>query len=701
MLEETVFTAAQAEAPQHGRSFHDALQNSSNGNTAGATKSGLLFSSQSLLKRLSSTTHASGGSFLQALLNEITSRLDVVVFIQSLCEGISVESLTQDSGVADLCARVVEPFCRRFEAAVVSGAMPIILKHTLKALVRCEGSPIKPLDFIADSILPHILNAIVAKNKFAESLNRPTLTDEQVQVILDRVRDLVNLCFNQDVARHLKICLSDQAALSRSKWYIEKSLQYVSEDSQSTLGGREAKPSSIAKLAQIEMSSGKTSAMHGMVCVRPSELFFILQSMELSNISAAPLSAYSKELSQAITHMHTSDLLQRLHSELRLTPVPTSSSSSHASSTGVHRTGILDAMRESGVPALDREVTFLLHITPHSVFHTEFMVHFNDDSAATQVLPKGLPGLSNSSNSSNSNLAGEADLLAPLLTSAESVEESPEAHELASIRWLVQASRSALKAMYEHNNSSISKNQSVVRELQELRGKLLSRSEEIANILADWKKISICMEVCSNYKAQIGLLLEKYKHHKKLSQQNNHSAVYWNASGVSSTDGEGAVSTASLLDASATLASAAAQKDAEVQETLAKVVLLQLKLEGELQRIQYPAASQQSMSAKGKATHGGVKYYEQEGPSHTLARSASKLAALAASSPLAARIARGEHSNSGTFNKSPAWKASSNHTPQQRGEEYIPGAMRRAPNPLHVVMQSVFASSNPSTPNKL
>ena len=703
MLEETVFTAAQAEAPQHGRSFHDALQsnNSHSGASGAAPKTGLLFSSQSLLKRLSSTTHASGGSFLQALLNEITSRLDVVVFIQSLCDGISVESLTQDSGVADLCARVVEPFCRRFEAAVVSGSMPIVLKHTLKALVRCESSPIKPLDFIADSILPHILNTIVAKNKFAESLNRPTLTDDQVQVILDRVRDLVNLCFNQDVARHLKICLSDQAALSRSKWYIEKSLQYIDEDSRAVLGNKETKPSSIAKLAQIEMTSGKTSTMHGMVCVRPSELFFILQSMELSNISAAPLSAYSKELSQAITHMHTSDLLQRLHSELRLTPVPTTASShSSAASNAQHRTGILDAMRESGVPALDRELTFLLHISPHSVYHTEFMAHFNDDSAATQVLPKGLPGLPNSSNSSNSNLAAEADLLAPLLTTAaESIEESPEAHELASIRWLVQASRSALKAMYEHNNSSLSKNQSVVRELQELRGKLLSRSEEIANILADWKKISICMEVCSNYKAQIGLLLEKYKHHKKLSLQNNNAAVYWNASGVSSTDNDGAASTASLLDASATLVSAAAQKDAEVQETLSKVVLLQLKLEGELQRIHYPSGNQSSTAGKGKSSAGGTKHYEQEGPSNNLARSASKLAMLAANSPLAARIARGD--NNSSFSKSPAWNAPGHHTPQQRGDEYISGAMRRAPNPLHVVMQSVFASSNPSTPNKL
>lgn len=216
-LEDIVYAAAVAEAPHHAKSFTEAM--SSAGDHSHRT--GLLFTANnSLLTRL--TGPANGGSFLQALLNEISNRLDVVIYVQSLCEGISVESLTQDSGVADLCARVVEPFCRRFEAAVVSGTMPIVLKFTLRALVRCETTPIKPLDFIADCILPHILSTILTKNKVAEETTGSALSPDQVQIILDRVRDMVNLCFNQDVARHLKICLSDQAALSRSKWFIER-----------------------------------------------------------------------------------------------------------------------------------------------------------------------------------------------------------------------------------------------------------------------------------------------------------------------------------------------------------------------------------------------------------------------------------------------------------------------------------------------
>jgi hypothetical protein len=239
----------------------------------------------------------------------------------------------------------------------------------------------------------------------------------------------------------------------------------------------------------------------------------------------------------------------------------------------------------------------------------------------------------------------------------------------------------------------------VVRELQELRNKLLARTDEIAGILADWKKISICMEVCSNFKAQISLLLEKYKYHKKIAQQASQSAVYWNASGVgasgdNNSNSEAAPSTVALLEASANLASAVAQKDAEVQETLAKIVMLQLKLEGELQRVNYSADSHGLFTAKSQSN---AMNFEQDGGAGPV-RSASKLAALAANSPLHARSPRKGDGNSFFGNKSPTASAPSHSS---RGfDDYVSGAMRRAPNPLHVVMQSVFASSAATTPQK-
>ena len=177
---------------------------------------------QSSVRDHSSTTTHTSVSFLQTLLDEISTRLDVVVYIQSLCEGISIESLTEDSGVSDLCARVVEPFCRRFEAAVVLNTMPISLKHTICALVKCEDSNITPYDFLSTCMLPHILNAIVEQNKYASNNLDVCLSDAQLETILDRVRELVGMCLSQDPVRHRKVCLSDQAALSRSKWFIER-----------------------------------------------------------------------------------------------------------------------------------------------------------------------------------------------------------------------------------------------------------------------------------------------------------------------------------------------------------------------------------------------------------------------------------------------------------------------------------------------
>ena len=101
----------------------------------------------------------------------------------------------------------------------------------------------------------------------------------------------------------------------------------------------------------------------------------------------------------------------------------------------------------------------------------------------------------------------------------------------------------------------------------------------------------MCTELCSNYKAQISLLLEKYKHHKKAAQLANQAPIFWNSTGVSSSSAsatlpgssaspsasgsEAAPSTVAQLEASATIAAAGAAKDAEVQAALSKIVMLQ------------------------------------------------------------------------------------------------------------------------------
>lgn len=474
--------------------------------------------------------------------------------------------------------------------------------------------------------------------------------------------------------------------------------------------------SPIARLAGIELSSGKSTAMQGLICLRPSELFFILQSMELTNISAAPLSAYSRELSQAIAHMHSSDLLQRLHSELRLTPLSGHTPSTQLQDRELTGTGILDALNESGVSFLDREVTFLLYITPHAVYNNEFMPHFNDETTVPVVVPS-VKGFNSSHNgagassihstaSSIYSTTSSAELELSSLLTSESVEESAEAHSLASIRWLIQAARSALKSLYEHNHSSnIIKSYSTIHELQELSSKLLSRKDEIMSILADWKKIAICIELCTNYKAQISLLMEKHKFQKKLLQQSEHSPMFWNSHGVNSTDTasniyDSAPSTVSLLAANEQIAAAMTNKEKEIQSALSQIILLQLQLESELQKSY--TYDTNSNTATVNTTSGSNASSRQTVTSPADARSHSKLASLAAAlSPH--RVQSHNNSNSSnhqhtgtTTHLKTGWLDSIDTTTTTgTGSPLL--LRSRAPNPLHVVMKSVFNHSSSST----
>jgi hypothetical protein len=423
--------------------------------------------------------------------------------------------------------------------------------------------------------------------------------------------------------------------------------------------------------------------------------------------------------------MHSSELLERLHSELRILPAPGSSSTAdsafsaavaaaaagedtssadgdHADMLGV---GILDAIREAGVPQLDRDVAFLLYISPHGIFHNEFLHHYNDDTVLSAVnLPVRGFGASSANNSANNAKAVSADTESSLLTS-QAAEESPEAHTLASIRWLISAARSALKAMYEHNASNISRNQSTIREIRELTCKLQEKRGDIVGILADWKRVSMCMELCSNYKAQISLLLEKFKFQKKLSSGSSlGSSLTWNASGASSGDGA-AVSTMSMIDASNKANSLLAQKDAEVQMAVSKMVQLQLQLESNLQRLPFEQMRTSGSAASLSRVGGEFERLSMKGGGAAAASasstpksaqrgvgSGSKLAALAGASPMNHQLSR---------------RSSPYSTPTRGGGvDYFhdtigggPGSgarFARAPNPLHVVMQSLFTSSTTS-----
>lgn len=178
-------------------------------------------------------------SFLAFLLQELAQRMDLMAFFHSLCQDLPEHDLHQrDSEVpiVDLCALIVEPICMKLEQVLLSKgslAIPSALKYTLLALHRgSEGSvdwvrhgPVKR--FLAQALTEYLPVYFQQKfkgisNNIHNDASNMMLSDGNYNVMVDRVKDLFYLCFDQDVGKKLQLCLSDTAALSRSKWLITR-----------------------------------------------------------------------------------------------------------------------------------------------------------------------------------------------------------------------------------------------------------------------------------------------------------------------------------------------------------------------------------------------------------------------------------------------------------------------------------------------
>mmetsp|Transcript_6088 Transcript_6088/g.10136 ORF Transcript_6088/g.10136 Transcript_6088/m.10136 type:complete len:403 (+) Transcript_6088:493-1701(+) len=322
---------------------------------------------------------------------------------------------------------------------------------------------------------------------------------------------------------------------------------------------------------------------------------------------------------------------------------------------------------------------------------------------------------------------------------------------------------------------------SAVRELRELRQKLLARQGDIAECLADWKKILLSLELCSNYRAQLMLLLEQYKtrHDAMMNKQviappygtassttttaaatanaiasssSSSDAVAVlggesNSSGSNSSSSRGAhvpsepavgADTSLILDA-ATIATALQEK--EVESAVSKIITMQFKLEAQLQ-YQSTTTGTGAMAASGATTgtqrHPSQLHFSLHSSSTSVASpdrgngmSTPRLfstpsnapttttTAAAAGTPTTGAAAEATPSSitgTGSRSKLAALTAAHGHantnynnnnsTPVKEGLLNATGTnignsgnqvFPRAPNPLYVVMQSVFASSSSSS----
>jgi hypothetical protein len=190
---------------------------------------------------------------LAALLEQVRCRVDVVAFMTTLCQDIDVtDRVRADSSVSELGAAIVEPLSRRFEHAIVSEAIPPIIRELLYML---SGTPcgVRPEDFLSALFAERLERHLSAKlgpltagfRSLARKIqyngadldashgqqyrSRPSLlmdsrasgsmsvTINDALTLISRVRDLLDLCFDRTPVGQTSLCLADTAALSRSK----------------------------------------------------------------------------------------------------------------------------------------------------------------------------------------------------------------------------------------------------------------------------------------------------------------------------------------------------------------------------------------------------------------------------------------------------------------------------------------------------
>lgn len=157
------------------------------------------------------------------ILYEIVCRVDVVAFVEHLCSDMIVDTLVINSNVSEICSTIVEPLCSKLENAIDASQIPDILVYVMKLLAKYYHQNIHPKEFLASFLVPFVVNTITIVHKKKEENGNPTLDDHHLNVVVHRVKDLLMLCFDQSAAeKKLQLCLSDTAALSRSKWMLTR-----------------------------------------------------------------------------------------------------------------------------------------------------------------------------------------------------------------------------------------------------------------------------------------------------------------------------------------------------------------------------------------------------------------------------------------------------------------------------------------------
>jgi hypothetical protein len=476
----------------------------------------LLFSHQKYAQNQNQYMQASSSSVLSnmsiCLLYELYCRPEIIAFLEGLVPRLSTEALSADSGVADICSKIVEPICARLHSATEQNSVPFLLKIILRAIHCHSNNLIHSEDFLSIILTPYVCNSLI-DNQFQHGLGM----DSTSQHIVNRVHDLLFACFDQSLGRKLQLSLSDSAALSRSRWFIARSVdslvQEIRPSASSGIANFTLSP--VARLAGMRAETNRPKDLESFICLKPSELLFMLKMFDLSSIATSLLVTTSRAVSESMSVLSASDLLNKLSGYVIIHPSSSNASTSAgapglAGSGGSHSSsGTATIGRRTFLPTvLDRDVVYIFDLDEGGKEKDAIMDLLQYDDDLLGNAPSNRMRTLFESTNIGSKTAGDASNSSGFGSDKESVA----VNELQVINWLLTAARTTLSNIFE--NAPKVHSVQTVRELRELRDKLAVKVPMIRAVLADWQALQMSQEVLRLQQSQLSLIDDLYKSRK-------------------------------------------------------------------------------------------------------------------------------------------------------------------------------------------
>jgi len=470
---------------------------------------------------------------------EVTQCTEVSSFVRFIC----VDDI--NSAVASYCSeetkqkpppvltelafKVVEPICRRLEATIAAGTFPDRIQSCIVTLQRC-GHFLTPNAILAEFIVPHVMRYLsirlqhMCENEVDESDPLHALNSRIHTHLVQKLRYAFLLTFdviNNDESNH-GLCLSDSAALSRSKWYVSRSLEILLHSKLPPLQDQKQfslpnQPSPVALLALLNQSN-KSDVMKGTICLKPSDLGFLLfdcvgiesriiqSSQQHNNLRSKSITSSAVELSSPYylqgsrlnnSSIDMGDLDRRIDAAIRYI----------STSECLQRYQSLFA---EGEETLDGIITYTFFTAVNNPLF---------DYMQTALYPDAyLPLADRNTTSEESKLM---DLLPPSQSALIGQQDCTEAwhllqqqckDQLSSIAWTVNAARTALKVLRVQNGGMLPHPQHFsVMELVELNQSLQSKRGLIKECQRDLQCLKLNKDICHNLKSQLSVQLDSVK----------------------------------------------------------------------------------------------------------------------------------------------------------------------------------------------